>query len=141
VSIFANLSSFEVEKFDDNKKFSYAAFANGIWLKRKEPVGTFVIKANDIDLKSTGLTKNCEVSFEQTLPKIPVTILSNIVEFFRVVKNKMKSEVYISIYWDIAKQDYFLYVPTQRVAGATVNFENDATMLNNPNYFIVMDIH
>jgi hypothetical protein len=139
--MFPDLNGFTVECFDETKKFSNAAFANGIWQRRKEPVGTFTIQIDKIDLKRLGLNQTCEVSYVSALPKIPVALLTNIVEFFRVIKNKMRSEVYISIYWDIAKQDYFLYVPEQRVGGATVNFQNDPAMLNNSNFFIVMDIH
>ena len=53
----------------------------------------------------------------------------------------MKSEVYTSIYWDKIKKDYFIHIPKQKVSGASVTFENEPEMLNNPDYTIVMDIH
>lgn len=133
--------SIESFKEDDSKKYENAIFANGIWQKRKEPVGEFIVKLDDIDGTKLGLSQTCQFSFRSSLPKMPHTLLNNILEFYREVYSLYSSEVYISVYWDKRKQDYFLYVPKQEVSGATVRFENDETMLNNEDYFIVMDSH
>lgn len=143
MSLFASLSDIQLDSFkeDSTKKFNNALFANGLWQQRKEPVGTFTIKVEDIDGSKYGLKNKCEFDFESALPKIPAVIFFNILQFYREIYVKMKSEVYVSIYWDKVKQDYFLYVPKQKVSGAVVVFENDTEMLNNPDIFIVMDNH
>lgn len=143
MSLFRALSSLAIEAFDEtgDKRYQNAIFANGIWQKRKEPVGEFVVKTHELDGKTLGLTQECQFSFTPALPKMPSVILNNILEFYREVYKKHKSEVYISVYWDKVKQDYFLHVPKQQVSGATVRFENEPEMLNNPDYFIVMDSH
>ena len=143
MSLLAAWSNLGLEGFvdDPTKKFQNAIFANGIWQRRQEPVGTFTIQTHKIDGKALGLTKDCSFHFESSLPKIPITLLRNIHALYVDMYKKFKSEVYVSIYWDILKKDYFLYVPKQQVSGASVRFENDADMLNNPNHFIVMDSH
>lgn len=140
-SILGQLSNINMQCFQEGTKFSNGVFANGIWQRRDEPVGVFVIQQEKFDGKKYGLTEECKVSYTAKLPKIPVTILMNIIKFFREIQAKFSSEVYISIYWDKVKQDYFLFVPRQEVSGAAVHFENDYDMLNNPDIFIVADIH
>ncbi len=126
---------------DDSKKFENAVFANGLWQKRKEPVGTFTLQMEKFNGSMYGLQNECQVSFESALPKIPMTILNNIHQLYLDIYKKFKSEVYVSIYWDKIKQDYFLYIPKQKVSGASVTFENNEEMMNNPDYFVVMDSH
>lgn len=143
MNIFSALSNFSLEQFqnDDSKKYENAIFANGIWQRRKEPVGTFTVQVNKLDCTPYGLTKDCSFSFESALPKIPHTILKNIHQLYLDFYAKFKSEVYVSLYWDKIKKDYFLYVPVQQVSGASVKFENNQELLNNPDCFIVMDSH
>lgn len=141
MSLLGQLSNINLECFKETSKFSNGVFSNGIWQRRDEPVGVFIIQKEKFDGKLYGLTKDCEVSFQSKLPKMPATILINIIKFFQEIQSKFNSEVYISIYWDKVKQDYFLFVPTQEVSGAAVHFENDYEMLNNSDIFIVADLH
>lgn len=143
MSFLSAWSNIGLEEFidDPSKKFQHGVFANGIWQKRQEPVGTFTIQVQKFDGKSFGLTKECAFDFEFALPKIPISILRNIHKLYLDMYAKFKSEVYVSLFWDKKKEDYFLYVPKQEVSGASVRFENDTEMLNNPDHFIVMDSH
>ena len=54
MSLFGALSNFSTEAFNEegNKRYQNAIFANGIWQKRKEPVGEFVVKIQDVDGKT-----------------------------------------------------------------------------------------
>lgn len=143
MSLLGAMSNCGLETFidDESKRFQYGVFANGVWQKRKEPVGTFTIQTHKFDGKAMGLTQECAFDFEFALPKIPITILQNIHKLYVDVSKKFKSEVYVSLYWDKIKEDYFLHVPKQEVSGAAVTFENEPEMLNNPDIFIVMDSH
>ena len=53
MSFLSQLSTFGLEEFsnDPNKKYQNAMFANGLWQKRQEPVGEFVVKVENIDGK------------------------------------------------------------------------------------------
>lgn len=143
MSIFNSMSDFSVDCFseDDTKKYRNGVFANGIWQKRKEILGTFTVKVNELDGSRLGLKEECKFDFELSLPKAPYVILENILQFYLDIYAKFKSEVYISLFWDIEKQDYFLHVPLQKVSGAVVKFENEEEILNNPNYLLVMESH
>ena len=143
MSFLSQLSTFGLEEFsnDPNKKYQNAMFANGLWQKRQEPVGEFVVKVENIDGKKYGLTKDCQFSYTPKLPKIPHTIFNIILQYYKDIYATHKSEVYASICWDISKQDYFIHVPKQVVSGAAVTFENNAALMNDPNIVIVCDTH
>lgn len=143
MSFFSAFSNIGLQTFipDENKKYENGVFASGIWQRRKEPVGTFTVQVQKFDGRPYGLTEDCAFAFESALPKMPITILTTIHKLYMDVSKKFKSEVYVSVYWDKIKQDYFLYIPKQKVSGAAVTFENDPEMMNNPNHFIVMDSH
>ena len=143
MSFLSQLSTFGLEAFstDSTKKYRNALFANGLWQIRDEPVGEFTLKVQDFDGKKYGLTKDCKFSYTPKLPKIPHTIFNNILQYYKDIYATLKSEVYTSICWDIAKQDYFIYVPKQVVSGAAVTFENNAAIMNDPNIVIVCDVH
>ena len=143
MSFLSMLSNIGLDTFikDDSKKFENGLFANGLWQRRKEPVGEFVVKMEELDGRKYGLKNDCAFSYTRALPLMPYPILNNILQFYRDIYKLHKSEVYVSVYWDKIKEDYFLYVPKQEVQGASVKFENDPEMLNNPDYVIVMDSH
>lgn len=143
MSIFSSMSDMSLESFseDINKRYRNGLFANGIWQKRKELVGDYTVKIQDVDGKALGLTKECSFEFEFKLPKVPLVLLQNILKFYQEIYEEIKSEVYISLFWDKTKEDYFLHVPNQQVAGAVVKFENDDSMLNDPNLILVMESH
>ena len=143
MSIFGAMSNMSLECFseDTTKRFRNGLFANGIWQKREELVGEYTVKLQDVDGKALGLSQECSFDFTFKLPKAPYVILENILKFYQDIYQDIKSEVYISLFFDKTKQDYFLHVPKQKVAGATVKFENDETMLNDPNLILVMESH
>ena len=144
MSILGKMSEISLEEFKNSPgvKYSNALFRNGLFQRRIEPTGTFTVKIQDVkNGAQLGLTKDCELGFTPSLPKIPIQALYNIIFFFRDVYEKFKSEVYVQIFWNKVKKDYFLYVPKQTISGAQVNFENNAEMFNNTDYVIACEIH
>ena len=112
------MSSFSLEKFEDNnKQYQNAMFANGLWQRRKTDLGFFTLKVENVDGKKYGLTKECHNAFEPLLPKIPISIFNIILEHYRDVYKTMKSEVYTQVFWNKEKQDYEIWVPKQTVSG------------------------
>ena len=39
------------------------------------------------------------------------------------------------------KQDFFIHVPEQTVAGASVNYVRDPAVFSNPNYVLYLESH
>lgn len=139
-------NSFSVEKFEENsgKQFDNAVFANGIFRRRKVDIGTFVTQVQKADMKPYGLTVECEPSFtfdHTKIPKIPVGVLNAVITLYKNIAKTIRSEVYCAIVWDKVKQDFFIHVPVQEVAAASIDYENTKEIYDNQDLVVVMDIH
>lgn len=141
MSIFNKTYSFTIDSFNNSSLISYGLFKNGIFVRKQYPVGTFIHKVKSFDLNVENSTSVCEDKFIMSLPKIPAELFYSIVKFFKEVALTIKSEVYVSVFFNKLTQKYFLYVPQQEVSGASVTFNNNSKMLNNPNYVLVADFH
>ncbi len=83
------------------------------------------------------------IGFEMLLPKIPSTILSQIVSFFRAVHTKHGTEAAALIRWSTERNEHYVEIPggptgtKQEISGASVRYKPDPTNMD----VIVMDIH
>ncbi len=138
--LFGNKGEVKIESLDGEKEFTCGVFQDGIYEKRNTPVGEFVYKKVDCNIpyiESVG-----EASFNYKLPKLPKSMLLAIVEFFRDIMRKMRgSEVMVQIWWDKEKEEYSLYVPEQKVSGATIDFQHSKDLQEDENKVWVLDIH
>lgn len=141
MSIFNKTYSFTIDSFNNSSLISYGLFKNGIFIRKQYPVGTFIHKVKSFELNVENATSVCEDKFIMSLPKIPAELFYSIIKFFKEVALTIKSEVYVSVFFNKLTQKYFLYVPQQEVSGASVTFNNNSKMLNNPNYVLVADFH
>lgn len=139
-ALFGAQGELKVEDLDSEKKFCLGVFRNGIWEQRKTDIGVFRHKKHDINIPY--LNTDAEPYFQFDLPKVPAGILYGVVDFFKLVMDKFKgSEVMVQIFWNKESSSYEIFVPTQRVSGASISFDHDATMLEDPNRIWVIDIH
>jgi PRTRC genetic system protein A len=76
-------------------------------------------------------------TYEYRLPKIPGSILKDIVSFFILVGQTYQTEVLVRIYWDPEKREYFLELPDQGVTPSSVTTSDPLLYDMYP----VMDIH
>lgn|GEM_PF-4244736 len=90
---------------------------------------------------------NLEPAWRLHIPKLPGSLVSQILAFFRhyTLREKMNkvTEAMAQVYWDNNTREYFINVPHQEVSGAAVHFKFD---LNEPRcfqegVFKVFDIH
>lgn len=130
----------KIEDIESDKKICMGIFADGIYEKRVTPVGKFVYKKHNILFPY--LDKSGEPSFEFTLPKVPFGLLTGVAAFFKDIMDKMHgSEVMVQIYWSFTEEKYFIYVPEQQVAGASIRFQHSEILQNDENVHWVLDIH
>ena len=130
----------ELENFSTDTNVGF--FKNGIFKKVKTPLGEFTYKAFELP-DNLGLDLDGEFSFvrDESIPKIPYTIFENVLNFYKEIFNEIKSEVYSLVIWDKKKQDFFIYVPKQVVAGASVKYERDPEIFSNPDYILYWESH
>lgn len=139
IAIFGSIGECKIESLDSDKKFCVSMFQNGIWEKRKSHIGTFVHCIHPMTIPY--LQVKCEPSFSLALPKLPIGIYNEILRFFREIYNTIKSEVYVGIFWNLTEKKYELYVPKQKVAGASIVYDRNKDSFIDANLVHVMDVH
>lgn len=124
---------------DCKKKVCYVLQGNGLWEVRTNKLGTFT---NHIQkFKVPGLVMDMAEGWELNVPRIPANILVQIVSFFRKINRVYDSEVFVQVFYDFTKEEYFPHVPEQKVSGASVNYRNENEFQDDPDKMIVFEIH
>lgn len=143
MSIFGNSIKTGIEEFPDAPLLSYGLFRDGLWVRSKEPLGTFYRKVSD-NPTDLGLTKDFGgFHFEPSadIPKIPVGIYHAIVEFYRAVCKVHTAEVYSMVFWDKELEDFVIHVPEQTIGYASVKYKKDSGMFLDSRYIPVLESH
>lgn len=139
--LFGSNSETVLDLKDATKPFAVALYKDGIWERRDNTIGTFVFRRKTLTDVPYGY-KECKPSFVLKLPKLPQGILDETARLFREIMKKMSdSECMVQIFWDTSTKEYFMHVPEQYVAKASINFIHDKDLQNNEKYIWVLDIH
>jgi PRTRC genetic system protein A len=125
-----------------NKKFggiTYSLCSNGIFECRSLPGGGVVSTKVD-GIKGLPEGKE-EIRFLSK--KVPISIYYEIIRFFREVEriNNTNLESYAEIGYNPATESYFVYVPEQFVGPASVKYEINDFIKDNPGCWIVANFH
>ena len=102
---------------------------------RPNKIGVFIAPA-----KKAGVYERVRAGFIPALPKIPYSILARVISFFRAYMTENTAfEAIVYIYWSVADEAYFVYVPKQRVTNDRI----DTTFpeLDEERFVPVMEIH
>lgn len=124
---------------------TYVIAENGLFEVHSTDIGQIVTPATAVK----GLEGKLAAGLNLNIPKVPYEILRQTVAFFRetCAKQKGSSEAYLQIWWNTVKEEYKVFVPEQRVSGASVNHEggfpegDDRTEEGAAIWLHVMDIH
>ena len=119
-----------------NKTISYVPSENGnLYEVRSNDVGTFVAQTK----KATAF-KKVRAGFIPALPKIPYSILSEVLGFFKsYITKDAVNEALAYIFWSKAEQRYFVHIPKQEVSRASV--DTTEMPLVDDRFTLVMEIH
>jgi PRTRC genetic system protein A len=104
---------------------------------RKTELGELIApKDNVIEFPSV------RAGFTPALPLIPVSLLSQIISFFRCyMNNAAEFEALVHILWDKEQEKFVVHVPPQEVSKARVNADLSRDELDETRYLPYMDIH
>ena len=104
---------------------------------RKTELGEFVaLKDNVVEFS------RIRAGFTPALPLIPVSLLSQIISFFRCyMNNAAEFEALVHILWDKEQEKFVVHVPPQEVSKARVNADLSRDELDETRYLHYMDIH
>ncbi|WP_218624923.1 MULTISPECIES: hypothetical protein [unclassified Sporosarcina] len=105
---------------------------------RKSPFGRMIAKTSYVPQ-----LEQVESGFTFDLPKIPRTILANILSFFKAYTRKGNYEVMIRVYWDQQEELYVVECPMQTVTGTHIDcrYGDEFMGRNSLRYMVVLEIH
>jgi len=78
------------------------------------------------------------------VPKIPASVIDEVLNFFRSVYNEHDSEAAVLLWYNNKQKKWYVEVPEQTVSGASVDYKRDeqeSIKLQSRNFFIVGTIH
>ena len=124
------------EAVSSGKQIVFVPSSDGkIYEVRNNQIGTFIAEADSVSLFS-----KVRAGFIPALPKIPYSILSEIIAFFKTfVTEKSENEAMANIYWSFEEEKYRVHVPKQTVTKASV--DTNLPDINEEKFLLVMEVH
>ena len=124
------------ETVSSGKQIVFVPSSDGkIYEVRNNQIGTFIAEADSVSLFS-----KVRAGFIPALPKIPYSILSEIIAFFKTfVTEKSENEAMANIYWSFEEEKYRVHVPKQTVTKASV--DTNLPDIDEEKFLLVMEVH
>ena len=124
------------EAVKSGKQIVFVPSSDGkIYEVRNNQIGTFIAEADSVSLFS-----KVRAGFIPALPKIPYSILSEIIAFFKTfVTEKSENEAMANIYWSFEEEKYRVHVPKQTVTKASV--DTNLPDIDEEKFLLVMEVH
>ena len=102
---------------------------------RANKIGVFISEAERVSMM-----RKVRAGFIPALPKIPYSMLSEILSFFKeYVTDTGELEALAYIYWSFVDSRYYVHVPKQQVSKASV--DSSIPELDEDKFVLVMEIH
>ena len=121
-----------------DKAIAYIPAQDGrVYEMRRNEIGTFTAPSIHI-----AELEDIRAGFQMSLPRLPASLLTQIIAFFRrvCVDCGRDVEALVNVLWDREAGEYVLHVPPQRIDKASV--ETDLSEQPDPErYLHVMDVH
>lgn len=137
---FGSRGEVKIEELESDKDFCLGMFSDGVWESRRNDIGLFSYLKHPFQVPY--LSKPGYKVFELALPKIPYGIILGISEFYKkIMGSHAGAEAMVQIWWNRKKEEYFTYVPVQKVGAASVRFDHSEELQNDSNVIWVMDTH
>jgi hypothetical protein len=127
----------------DFKEFpvNYCIQKDGIYLLRDTNLATFALKIGNHNLPE--LLQPIKEGITLKIPKLPMYIFWDLVNFSKEVYKKHQSEVYVRVYYLPDTNEYKYIIPKQKVSGALAEWEEDDQIkeIESTNAILVLQYH
>lgn len=121
-----------------DKAIAYIPARDGkVYEMRRNEIGTFIAPSQCI-----AELKDIRAGFQMSLPRLPASLLTQIIAFFRrvCVEYGRDLEALVNVLWDRQENEYVLHVPPQKIDAMSVT--TDLSQQPDPARFLhVMDVH
>ena len=130
-------TSLEEARASDKTLCLFPSGDGRVYELRKTELGEFVApKDNVVEFPSVS------AGFTPALPLIPVSLLNQIISFFRCYMSRLEEfEALAHILWDKELEQFVVHIPPQEVSKARVNADLSRDGLDEARYVHYMDIH
>ena len=130
-------TSLEEARASDKTLCLFPSGDGRVYELRKTELGEFVApKDNVVEFPSV------RAGFTPALPLIPVSLLNQIISFFRCYMSGLEEfEALAHILWDKELEQFVVHIPPQEVSKARVNADLSRDGLDETRYVHYMDIH
>jgi len=128
--------------FEKDLEFKNIIFAgNGIYNVLKNDFATIYDKL-EIDYNNSNLNKiDGDTIFKLNLPKPSIKYFIQIVEMFKYIYDKIKSELTVNLYYHKPSKKFHLEIMEQDVSPGASNYKYNSSIENNMNYVRFLQIH
>lgn len=123
---------------EEYSRINYIMRGDGLWEIRKNKIGTFTVHKFKGNISGFSNEHSLAEGFDLALPKIPKTLLDQILSFFRKLTEDHDFEAYVQIFWNPKTEEYFLFCPDQKVSKGRVKYEPSDLIAEN---VLVCEIH
>ena len=121
-----------------DKAIAYIPARDGkVYEMRRNEIGTFIAPSQRI-----AELEDIRAGFQMSLPRLPASLLSQIIAFFRrvCVEYGRDLEALVNVLWDRQEKEYALHVPPQKIDAMSV--KTDLSQQPDPSRFLhIMDVH
>lgn len=121
-----------------DKAIAYIPAWDGkVYEMRRNEIGTFIAPSQHI-----AELEEIRAGFQMSLPRLPASLLSQIIVFFRrvCVEYGRDLEALVNVLWDRQENEYVLHVPPQKIDAMSV--KTDLSQQPDPARFLhFMDVH
>lgn len=124
------------------KRGDISIMQDGVYRIFSSPIGDFFILKDEFKNKLFHLPEG-NVTFipNPDFPKIPGRYYKAICDFYKTIYATNKNEVMAQIWWDKELKEFFIEVPVQRVAAASISFDKTGPFYDDPNKILVVTSH
>ncbi len=129
-------TSLEEAQLSDKTICLFPSGDGKVYELRKTELGDFVAPKDNVTEFQT-----IRAGFTPALPRIPQSLLRQVISFFRCYMNDVEYEALAHILWDKEKRQFVIHVPPQEVSKARINADLSHDALPEERYLHYADIH
>lgn len=124
------------------KRGDISIMQDGAYRIFSSPIGDFFILKDEFKNKLFHLPEgNVTFTPNPDFPKIPGRYYKAICDFYKTIYATNKNEVMAQIWWDKELKEFFIEVPVQRVAAASISFDKTGPFYDDSNKILVVTSH
>jgi len=136
-------SSMSFDQFKNNLEFYNIVFTgDGIFIALKNKFGISIRKIQNVEYSNSKLIRfDCNTVILPLVPKPPISEFAKILEIFKYINNKNRSELCINVYFNIKTSNFYLDILNQYTNPIKIEYEYNSELENSDNYIRYLQIH